>query len=156
MLHAAEYRESYDEFLNIEFPRIPFPHSAKEFSDLSRRGWALVQAHLLSNLSRSGLADYHGKGDHRIEFVRYSAQEQTVHINGTQCFRPVSQAVWEFHIGGYQVLEKYLKSRKGRTLSLDEIGHVGKVADCLAFTIDQMAAIDVAYKAAFKSGDKSH
>ena len=65
------------------------------------------------------------------------------------------QAIWEFHIGGYQVLDKYLKSRKGRTLSLDEIGHIAKVADCLAFTVDQMAAIDAAYKSAFETGDKS-
>ena len=65
------------------------------------------------------------------------------------------KAVWEFHIGGYQVLDKYLKSRKGRTLTLDEIGHVARVADSLAFTIDQMAAIDIAYKAAFETGDRS-
>lgn len=156
VLHSREYRERYGEFLKIEFPRIPFPDSADEFSDLSRLGWALVQAHLLRNLSSYDLADYHGKGDHRIEAVRYSAAKEAVHINKTQCFRPVPQAVWEFHIGGYQVLDKYLKSRKGRTLSLDEIGHVAKVADSLAFTIDQMAEIDVAYRATFDSGDKSH
>ena len=66
------------------------------------------------------------------------------------------QAVWEFKIGGYQVLDKYLKSlAKERELSLDEIGHVAKVADSLAFTIDQMAAIDAAYTGAFKSGGKA-
>ena len=59
------------------------------------------------------------------------------------------QNVWDFHIGGYQVLDKYLKSRKGRVLSLDEINHIAAVADSLAFTIDQMAAIDAAYRAAF-------
>ena len=150
VLHAAEYRERYGDFLNIEFPRIPFPESANGFSDLSRLGWVLVRAHLLRDLSNYGLADYHGKDDHRIEAVRYSAIEQAIHINKTRCFRPVPQDVWESHIGGYQVLDKYLKSRKGRTLSLDEIGHVAKVADCLAFTIDQMAAIDDAYKAAFE------
>ena len=57
--------------------------------------------------------------------------------------------VWNFHIGGYQVLDKYLKSRKGRKLSLDEIDHVAKVADALVFTIDQMSKIDNAYRAAF-------
>lgn len=57
--------------------------------------------------------------------------------------------VWEFHIGGYQVLDKYLKSRKGRVLSLDEINHVAAVADALAVTIEQMAAIDTAYRTAF-------
>lgn len=66
-----------------------------------------------------------------------------------QSFRPVPLAVWDFHIGGYQVLDKYLKSRKGRVLSLDEITHVGAVADSLAFTIEQMATIDEAYRAAF-------
>ncbi len=81
--------------------------------------------------------------------MRYSPQEQAIHINKTQHFKPVPQAVWEFHIGGYQVLDKYLKSRKGRVLSLDEINHVGAVADSLAFTIEQMAAIDSAYRAAF-------
>jgi hypothetical protein len=55
----------------------------------------------------------------------------------------------DFHIGGYQVLDKYLKSRKGRKLSLDETNHIAAVADSLAFTIDQMAKIDTAYNAAF-------
>ena len=50
---------------------------------------------------------------------------RAIAINKTQIFKPVPQAVWDFHIGGYQVLDKYLKSRKGRTLSLDEINHVG-------------------------------
>jgi hypothetical protein len=72
-----------------------------------------------------------------------------VAINKTQFFKPVPQAVWGFHIGGYQVLDKYLKSRKGRMLSLDEINHIGAIADSLAFTIEQMAKIDQAYRAAF-------
>jgi hypothetical protein len=100
------------------------------------------------------LAAYHGKGDHTVEAVRYSPQEQAVSINKAQFFKPVPQAVWDFHIGGYQVLDKYLKSRKGRKLSLDEIDHVAAVADSLAFTIEQMGRIDKAYRAAFDSGDK--
>lgn len=79
----------------------------------------------------------------------YTPEERAVHINRTQAFSPVPQEVWDFHIGGYQVLEKYLKSRKGRTLSLDEMDHVGHVADALAFTIRQMAEIDAAYARAF-------
>ena len=57
--------------------------------------------------------------------------------------------MWDFHIGGYRVLDKYLKSRKRRVLSLDGINHIGAIADSLAFTIEQMARIDEAYKAAF-------
>lgn len=108
-----------------------------------------MQAHLLRELPRHTLAAYHGKGDHTVEAVRYSPEEQAVYINKTQCFKPVPQAVWEFHIGGYQVLNKYLKSRKGRALSLDEINHIGAVADSLAFTLEQMAKIDTAYRTAF-------
>ena len=108
-----------------------------------------MQAHLLHELPRHGLAAYHGKGDHTVEAVRYSPEEQGVAINKTQCFKPVPQAVWDFHIGGYQVLDKYLKSRKGRALSLDEINHVSAITDSLAFTIEQMARIDEAYRAAF-------
>ena len=149
ILHAPTYRTRYAEFLRIDFPRVPFPESADDFETLSGLGWALVQAHLLRELPRQKLAAYHGKGDHTVEAVRYTPEEQAVAINKTQFFKPVPQAVWDFHIGGYQVLDKYLKSRKGRVLSLDEINHVSAIADSLAFTIEQMARIDAAYRAAF-------
>ena len=108
-----------------------------------------MQAHLLREFPRRGLAAYPGKGDHTVEAVRYSPDEHAIWINKSQSFAPVPQAVWDFHIGGYQVLDKYLKSRKGRILTLDEINHVSAVADSLAFTIDQMALIDIAYRKAF-------
>jgi predicted helicase len=155
ILYAPTYRTRYAEFLRIDFPRVPFPESADDFETLSGLGWALVQAHLLRELPRSGLAAYHGKGDHTVEAVRYSPEEQAVAINKTQCFKPVPQAVWDFHIGGYQVLDKYLKSRKDRELSLDEINHVSAIADSLTFTIEQMKRIDEAYQAAFPDGDNS-
>ena len=149
VLHATSYRTRYAEFLRIDFPRIPFPESKAEFDALSKLGWALVQAHLLRKLPRTGLAAYHGKGEHEVEAVRYDRKDEALWINKTQCFEPVPQAVWDFQIGGYQVLDKYLKSRKGRTLELDEINHVAAVADALAFTIEQMAKIDQAYRATF-------
>jgi hypothetical protein len=149
VLHAPTYSVKYAEFLRIDFPRVPFPESAEDFETLSGLGWALVQAHLLRELPRRGLAAYPCKGGHTVETVLYSPEQQAVAINKTQVFKPVPQAVWEFHIGGYQVLDKYLKSRKGRVLSLDEINHVSAIADSLAFTIGQMAKIDAAYQAAF-------
>lgn len=153
ILHAPTYRTRYAEFLRIDFPRIPFPERADDFEALSRLGWTLVQAHLLRELPPKALAKYHGKGDNTVEAVRYSAHEQSIAINKTQTFKPVPEDVWNFHIGGYQVLDKYLKSRKGRRLTLDEIDHVAAVADSLAFTIEQMAKIDKAYRDAFDSGD---
>jgi predicted AAA+ superfamily ATPase len=61
----------------------------------------------------------------------------------------VPPVVWDFHIGGYQVIDKYLKSRKGRTLTLDEIQNVENIVNVLAFTVQQMARIDEAYRSAF-------
>jgi hypothetical protein len=149
VLHAPTFRTRYVEFLRIDFPRVPFPDSAHDFEALSDLGWALVQAHLLRELPRRGLATYHGKGDHSVEAVRYVPADQAIAINKTQFFKPVPQAVWEFRIGAYQVLDKYLKSRKDRVLSLDEISHVGTISDSLAFSIEQMADIDKAYRSAF-------
>lgn len=155
VLHAPTYRARYAEFLRIDFPRVPFPDSAAEFEALSELGWALIQAHLLREVPRRGLAGYHGRGGHTVETVRYSPAEQAISINKTQSFTPVPPAVWDFHIGGYQVLDKYLKSRKRRVLSLDEIEHVAAIADSLAFTIEQMERIDRAYRAAFPEQGRS-
>jgi predicted helicase len=149
VFYSPTYRKKYAEFLRTDFPRVPFPESSDDFETLSGLGWALVQVHLLRELPRHGLATYYGKGDHMVEAVRYSSEERAIWINKTQFFKPVPEAVWEFHIGGYQVLDKYLKSRKGHILSLDEINHVGSIADSLEFTIEQMAKIDKAYKTAF-------
>lgn len=150
VLYAPLYRTRYDAFLRIDFPRIPFPERAEDFEALSRLGWALVEAHLLRlSLPRLKLGHYVGKGDDRVEAVRRSPVDETVWISATQGFRPVPEAIWNFRIGGYQVLDKYLKSRKGRVLSLDEIRHVARICDALAFTIAQMAKIDTAYRAAF-------
>ncbi len=151
VLHAPAYRARYAEFLRIDFPRIPFADKAADFEALSKLGWDLVQVHLLKDTPRSDprLGVYEGKGDHTVDEIHYSPEEQAIWINATQRFDNVPQAVWDFHIGGYQVLSKYLKSRKDRVLSLDEQTHVGAVAEALAFTIRQMDAIDAAYAAAF-------
>jgi hypothetical protein len=61
---------------------------------------------------------------------------------GTSGFRGVPEAVWNFHIGGYQVCEKWLKDRKGRTLTDDDIAHYHKIVVALAETIRLMAEID--------------
>lgn len=151
VLHAPTYRSRYAEFLRIDFPRIPFAETPEQFEALSVLGWDLIQTHLLKTVPRSKprLGDYTGRGDHTVEAVRYSPQEATVWINKTQGFANVPQAVWDFHIGGYQVIDKYLKSRKGRVLNLDEQTHIGNVAESLNFTIAQMAKIDAEYVRAF-------
>jgi len=149
ILYAPTYRTQSAEFLRIDFPRIPFPENSEVFEALSRLGWALIQAHTLRGMPDQQTPKYNGKGDHKVEVIRYSPEEQRLWINETQYFAPIPEAVWVFRIGGYQVIDKYLNSRKDRSLSLDEIKRISAIAASLAFTISQMASIDTAYKAAF-------
>lgn len=108
-----------------------------------------TRKHLLRDLPELGLGKFQGQGDNVVEKPSYVESEQAIYINGRQKFAPVPADVWNFHIGGYQVLAKYLKDRKGRELTLDEINNVENVANVLAFTLEQMEKIDAAYRAAF-------
>ncbi len=106
-----------------------------------RLRWDLVQAHLLKSIP-SGLSVEPTPGDFVVEKPAYDARHERLHINTAQYFSSVPQDVWEFHIGGYQVLNQYLKSRKGHTLSLDEIETIQNVVKVLRFTINQMQRIE--------------
>ena len=145
VLHNPTYRETYLDFLKIDFPRIPFVNQGKTFEALSALGCELMQAHLLKTIPNALTVDVIA-GDFEVEKPGYDPQHERLHINKTQYFSPVPAEVWAFDIGGYQVLDKYLKSRKGRTLSLDEIENVQNVVNVLRFTIDQMQKIDACWK----------
>ncbi|TAN08951.1 MAG: DNA methyltransferase [Rhodanobacteraceae bacterium] len=71
-----------------------------------------------------------------------------VWINARQYFEGVPQAVWDMHIGGYRVAEKWLKDRKGRTLSYDDLSHYQNITAALARTLVLQAGIDAAIEAA--------
>ncbi len=80
------------------------------------------------------------KGSNEVETVKY--ENEKVWINKTQYFENVPETAWNFHIGGYQVLQKWLKDRKGRTLSFDDLEHYAKVVSALSQTIELMEKID--------------
>lgn len=145
ILHSPTYRKKYAEFLKSDFPRIPFVDDRKTFEKLSKLGLELMQAHLVKTVPDYSFGIFKGKGSNEVEKTRYT-HDKKIWINNDQYFDAIPQNVWEFHIGGYQVIDKYLKSRKERILSLDEITHVEKVIKILAFTIDQMNKIDYTYK----------
>jgi len=141
VLHSPAYRRQYAEFLKIDFPRIPFVDDRQTFEKLSALGWPLVQAHLLKEIPAEPKVEM-TKGSDLVAKPIYNSKEQQLYLNPQQYFAPVPEDVWNFHIGGYQVLDKYLKSRKGRHLSLDEIENVINVIKVLRFTIDRMQEID--------------
>jgi hypothetical protein len=145
ILYSPTYRQKYVEFLKIDFPRIPFVDDRRTFEKLAALGWQLVQAHLLRDIPATFKVDV-TKGSDTVEKPVYAAPQQRLYFNAAQYFAPVPEDVWNFHIGGYQVLDKYLKSRKGRELSLDEKENIINMVKVLRFTIDLMQEIDEIWK----------
>lgn len=141
--HSPCYRSRYAEFLKIDFPRIPLPVSPPLFCALAQLGGELVTLHLMESPKlNSRVATFLGDGHPEVERVSYS--DETVWIDKAKStgFRGISENIWNFHIGGYQVCEKWLKDRKGRTLSEDDIVHYQKIIVALSETIRLMKEID--------------
>lgn len=122
VLHSPSYRERYKEFLKVDFPRIPLPKTAKEFNRLTAIGQQLIDLHLMNNTqSWKCTITFPEVGSQQVDFQEW--KDGQVWINDKQYFGNVPESVWEFYIGGYQPAQKWLKDRKGRTLSFDEIKH---------------------------------
>ena len=122
VLHSPSYRERYKEFLKVDFPRIPLPRTAKEFNRLTAIGQQLIDLHLMNNTqSWKCTTTFPEVGSQQVDFQEW--KDGQVWINDKQYFGNVPESVWEFYIGGYQPAQKWLKDRKGRTLSFDEIKH---------------------------------
>ena len=121
VLYSPAYRERYAEFLKSDFPRIPYPADPDTFHKLAEKGAELRELHLMENLRYEG-----GKA----------------WINATQYFGGVPSVAWEFYIGGYQPAQKWLKDRKGRNLSIDDIMHYQRIIVALVETDRLMTEID--------------
>lgn len=142
VFHSPSYRTRYAEFLKIDFPRLPLTGSIELFRALAQLGSELVALHLLeSPRVNDFITRFEGMGDNSIP-KKPTYKDGAVWINASQRFEGVPEAVWNFHIGGYQVCEKWLKDRKGRTLSADDIAHYQRVVVALNETIRLMAEID--------------
>jgi len=143
MFHSPTYRTRYAEFLKIDFPRLALSSDVNLFRVLAAKGAELVALHLLESPKvEDFLTDWPVKGHNVVEKVQYTEKDNRVWINKTQYFGGVPKAVWEFHIGGYQVCHKWLKDRKGRTLAYEDTQHYQKVIVALSETIRLMADID--------------
>ena len=151
VFHAPSYRERYAEFLKIDFPRVPLTSSLELFRTLTAHGETLVALHLMERVG-SPISSYPVDGDNVVDKVSFTENEDgktgRVYINKTQHFDGVPLSVWNFYVGGYQVCQKWLKDRKGRALSYDDLRHYGFIVSALFETIGTMREIDGAIEAA--------
>ena len=146
VLHSPTYRKKYVDFLKIDFPKIPFCDNISYFETISTLGTQLIAAHLMEEIPEFDIAtNYDGKvGQDMVEKISFRAAKNVgrLYINKTNYFEPVPKAIFEFYIGGYKVLHKYLKERKGRDLEIEEIQQIKDIANIIAFTIEKMKEID--------------
>lgn len=149
IFHSPTYRTRYAEFLKIDFPRVPLTSDVKLFRSLCNLGQELVELHLLESPEAGQfITRYPIPGDNRVEkgYPKYvppkDGRSGRVAINKTQYFEGIPPEIWNFHVGGYQVLDKWLKDRRGRQLSYDELTHYQKIVVALQKTIELMAEID--------------
>jgi len=152
VLYSPSYRERYKELLKIDFPSVPYPKNEKTFWKLVMLGEELRQIHLLQSGSvEKYITSYPKDGDNLVDrkivkkdWELYDLKNQLgrIWINDEQYFDQIPLKAWEFYIGGYQPAQKWLKDRKGRKLSFDDILHYQKIIVSLVETDRIMQEID--------------
>jgi predicted helicase len=173
VLYTPIFREKYAEFLRLDFPRVPFTKDYKLFKKMSEYGNRLVDLHLLKSQELdSPIAQFQVEGNNRVEKPKYDFSEKSplsplcqrgeseenptlvkggeggfgrVYINKEQYFEGISPEAWNYQIGGYQVCDKWLKDRKERVLSLDEIQTYCRIVTAIHKTIQIQKEIDKIY-----------
>jgi len=143
VFHSPTYRSRYADFLKRDFPRLPLTSDKKLFAALAEKGRELVALHLMESPALDSLiTGFKIEGSNEVEKVRCDENARRVYINKAQYFEGVPPEVWEFHVGGYQVCAKWLKDRRGRNLTFDDIQHYQKIVVALAETSRLMAEVD--------------
>jgi predicted helicase len=163
VFHSPTYRSRYVEFLKIDFPRLPITSDRELFAALAAKGAEFVDLHLLRLPGDDGVGGNGGTtilvspgkqgvtfpkaGSGAVDKIAYVAphgsQPGRVVINNDQYFEGIEPETWEMHIGGYQPLDKWLKDRKGRTLTVDDVQHYLRMVIALRETRRIMDEIDV-------------
>jgi len=151
IFHSPTYRSRYAEFLKIDFPRVPLTRSDTLFRQLAAYGEQLVALHLMKSAKLTQthqhphFVEQGGKCIIDPAHPKYEINTRSVIINKKgDRFTDIPPSVWNFYVGGYPVCAKWLKDRKGRTLSPADIAHYQQIVVALDETIKLMTAIDQA------------
>lgn len=143
LLHSPSYREKYQEFLKIDFPRVPYPKDKETFWGLVKLGSQLRNYHLMEHAKiEKYITTYPKSGDNIVVKKYPKYKEGKVYINETQYFDNVPEVAWKFYIGGYQPAQKWLKDRREQELSMEDIMHYQKIIVALTNTDRLMKEID--------------
>lgn len=141
VLHSPAYRECYREMLRIDFPRVPYPQDAGQYHRLAAIGARLRRTHLMEGAPTwpDGLT-YPVGGSNEVSDPHWA--DGRAYVNDTQYVGGVAEAVWNAAIGGYQPVQKWLKDRRGRRLTHDDIAHYARTLRALSETLRLMREVN--------------
>lgn len=157
VLYTRTYRLKYSEFMETDFPKIPFPEDEALFRKYESLGANLVQLHLLDHpdLESPGVqlhTEEDGDGENEVsentgEYYRhYDEEEERLYINSDQYFAPVPADVWEYEIGDRPVVKKWIQNRIGETLSSSDIRKFCRIVRAVMETVDIQDTLDMSWE----------
>ncbi|PDW44676.1 DNA methyltransferase [Helicobacter pylori] len=140
LLYSPNYRKRYEDFLKADYPKILFTNNKDLFRALSLLGIELIGLHVLNQeslnygfnkLKDANIGESYYKESHDrnpiIKKPTYNEPEQRLYINHSAYFRGVSKEIYDYRIGGYGVLDKYLTSHKDEPCDFDHVNNIIKV-----------------------------
>jgi len=142
LFNSSEYRTRYAEFLKMDFPRVLVSKDEEFFSALSELGRKIVQLHTMNFGNTKSIVKFPTRGSNEVGLIKYITDSKEIMINHDQSFTNIPLKVWEYEVGGHQVLSKWLKARKGRTLISVEIQEFKNIAYAIEQSIDVQSSID--------------
>ncbi|EAJ1706489.1 DNA methyltransferase [Campylobacter upsaliensis] len=141
-LYNPKYRSKYLEYLKIGFPKVSFEVSVKEFERFERLGSELIKLHLMQEIPQDEIDFIFLKESKKPNFkiAKYQEKERFVEnkiiLNEDLAISPIGAEIWNYTIGGYQVLKQWLKYRKDYVCTKEELEHLLKICKILKKTIE--------------------
>ena len=134
VLYDTKYREKYNEFLKRDYPRVSIIENKEMFDKYVQAGSSLRKLHLMETNVIKDLSIESSDNNLSIEQVKYI--DEKLYINKNTAIIGISEEIFNYYIGGYQVIDKWLKSHKGETLNYDNFTHLKKIAGIVEETIN--------------------
>jgi hypothetical protein len=132
VLHSTEYITKYREFLKIEFPRVPFPRDLPKMKKLAALGKKLRLVHCMVNPKEADFVNI--SGDLPVAIEKIAWKDSVVSLSKSFQITGITRYLWDYYVGGYQPLQKWLKDRKGLTLSDRDIIHYKQMVNAILET----------------------
>ena len=158
ILHCTTYRKLNYDSLKYDFARIPPPPNLEFFKKIRDLGDKLIHNHLEWERSEpSETVKFPNAGSNKVEVVEVLPSQRKnsldIVINRTQepiqLFTGVQSEVWNYRIGSFRVLERWLKERKNRILSFDELTLFLKIVASIERSIEIMDELDNVFRSQF-------